>query len=193
MDFPTPSLDDIAQTAEPLTPASDARAEPTQPARPITPAPFYTAATLAPEDNVGYLLRSVLSSIRGAADAQLQGRGLTFAQCLPLYKISHCKDTTLAALARNLEADPATVTRLLDRLETKELVVRERSTSDRRVVHVRATPLGAAMAQELTPVLADTLNAHLAGFSTDEWQQLLVLLRRMLANGDSLRHCGISS
>jgi len=53
--------------------------------------------------------------------------------------------------------------------------------------------LGAAMAQELTPVLADTLNAHLAGFSTDEWQQLLVLLRRMLANGDSLRHCGISS
>ena len=49
------------------------------------------------------------------------------------------------------------------------------------------------MAQELTPVLADTLNAHLAGFSTDEWQQLLVLLRRMLANGDSLRHCGISS
>ena len=100
---------------------------------------------------------------------------------------------TLAALARDLEADPATVTRLLDRLETKELVVRERSTSDRRVVHVRATPLGAAMAQELTPVLADTLNAHLAGFSTDEWQQLLVLLRRMLANGDSLRHCGISS
>ena len=170
----------------------DARAEPAQPITP-EPAPFYTAATLTPEDSVGYLLRSVLSSIRAAADAQLQGRGLTFAQCLPLYKISRCKDTTLAALARELEADPATVTRLLDRLETKELVVRERSTSDRRVVHVRATPLGAAMAQELTPVLADTLNAHLAGFSTDEWQQLLVLLRRMLANGDSLRHCGISS
>jgi DNA-binding MarR family transcriptional regulator len=145
---------------------------------------------------VGSLLRGVLSSIRSVADAQLQGRGLTFAQCLPLYKISRCKDTTLAALAalaRDLEADPATVTRLLDRLEAKELVVRERSTSDKRVVHVRATPLGAAMAQELTPVLADTLNAHLAGFSGAEWQQLMGLLRRMLDNGEALRRPGGST
>ncbi|MCB1977849.1 MAG: MarR family transcriptional regulator [Burkholderiaceae bacterium] len=155
--------------------------------------PFYTAATLTPEESVGSLLRGVLSSIRSVADAQLQGRGLTFAQCLPLYKISRCKDTTLAALARDLEADPATVTRLLDRLEAKELVVRERSTSDKRVVHVRATPLGAAMAQELTPVLADTLNAHLAGFSGAEWQQLMGLLRRMLDNGEALRRPGGST
>lgn len=173
MDLPTPSLAD---------------AEPTAAA-----APFYSPATLTPEGSVGYLLRTVLLSIRSAADAQLQGRGLTFAQCLPLYKISHCKDTTLAALARELDLDPATLTRLLDRLEAKKLVVRERSTSDRRVVHVRATPLGAAMAEELTPVMADTLNAHLNGFSADEWQHLLALLRRMLANGDALRSAGISS
>ncbi|MBW7833537.1 MAG: MarR family transcriptional regulator [Simplicispira suum] len=190
MDFPEPSLGNAAQATAPSSNGADVGAEPT---RATAQPPFYTPANLAPEYSVGYLLRSVLSSIRCAADAQLQGRGLTFAQCLPLYKISHCKDTTLAALARDLEADPATVTRLLDRLEAKELVVRERSTSDRRVVHVRATPLGAAMAQELTPVLADTLNAHLDGFSTDEWQHLLALLRRMLANGDALRHPSIPS
>lgn len=148
---------------------------------------FYSSSTIQPEDNVGHLLRSVLSSLRSTADLQLQSRGLTFAQCLPLYKISCNKNMTLAALARALETDPAAVTRLLDRLETKGLVVRERSTTDRRVVHVRATPVGTAMAEELTPVLANTLNAHLAGFAFDDWQQLLSLLRRMLANGEAVR------
>lgn len=170
---------------------SDASPDLSAPAAP-TPAPapadFYSTANLVPEDSIGYLLRSVLSSIRAHADAQLQGRGLTFAQCLPMYKISRCENTTLAALARDLEADPATVTRLLDRLEAKGLVLRERSTSDRRVVHVRTTPVGTAMAEELAPVLADTLNAHLAGFSPAEWQQLMDMLRRMLANGAATRN-----
>ena len=148
---------------------------------------FYTAASLQIEDSLGYLLRSVLSSIRNTADTHLQGRGITWAQCMPLYKISRFQNTTLAVLARNLDADPAAVTRLLDRLEAKELVVRERSTSDRRVVHVHTTPLGTAMAEELTPVLADALNAHLTDFSTDEWQQLIGLLRRMLVNGEAAR------
>lgn len=168
-------------------PSPDDRSTGTVHAIPV-PSAFYPNANVAPEENVGYLLRSVLSSIRANADAQLQGRGLTFAQCLPLYKISRCENTTLAVLARDLEADPATVTRLLDRLEAKGLVVRERSTSDRRVVHVRTTRVGTAMAEELTPVLADTLNTHLAGFSPAEWQQLMDLLRRMLANGAAARN-----
>ena len=173
MDLPEPS----APSAPPDAPANPER----------TASHFYTASSLRPEDSLGYLLRSVLSSIRNAVDTQLQGRGLTFAQCVPLYKISRAQNTTVAALARTLEADPAAVTRLLDRLEAKELVVRERSTTDRRVVHVRTTALGTAMAEELTPVLAETLNAHLAGFSTDEWRQLVGLLQRMLANGEAAR------
>jgi hypothetical protein len=150
MDLPEPS----ASSAPPDAPANPERTAPH----------FYTASSLRPEDSLGYLLRSVLSSIRNAVDTQLQGRGLTFAQCVPLYKISRAQNTTVAALARTLEADPAAVTRLLDRLEAKELVVRE-----------------------LTPVLAETLNAHLAGFSTDEWRQLVGLLQRMLANGEAAR------
>lgn len=146
---------------------------------------FYTVADVLPEESIGSLLRGALMSIRSAADHKLQVRGLTFAQCLPLYKISRCESTTLAALARELDAEPSAVTRLLDRLEAKDLVTRERSTTDRRVVHVRTTPLGNAMAQELTPVLSDTMNAHLAGFSHEEWQQLMGMLRRMLANGEN--------
>ena len=151
-------------------------------------APFYNPTDLSPEDSVGYLMRKVLSSIRTQADGQLATHDLTYAQWLPLYKISRCKDTTVASLARDLENDPAAMTRALDRLETKGLVVRERSTTDRRVVHLALTDEGRTVANQVPGVLAEVLNGHLSDFSHAEWQQMLHLLQRMLANGEALRH-----
>ena len=155
-----------------------------------TPAPrpgFYSATQLQPEDSVGYLMRKVMSSIRTQADAQLSIHDLTYAQWLPLFKISRCEQTTVASLARDLETDPAAMTRALDRLEAKGLVLRERSTTDRRVVQLALTPEGDKVAAQVPPVLADVLNGHLSDFTHDEWQLLLRLLRRMLANGEALR------
>ena len=156
----------------------------------LTPAPrpgFYSATQLQPEDSVGYLMRKVMSSIRTQADAQLSIHDLTYAQWLPLFKISRCEQTTVASLARDLETDPAAMTRALDRLEAKGLVLRERSTTDRRVVQLALTPEGQAVADKVPAVLADVLNGHLSDFTHDEWQLLLRLLRRMLANGEALR------
>jgi DNA-binding MarR family transcriptional regulator len=155
-----------------------------------TPAPrpgFYSATQLQPEESVGYLMRKVMSSIRTQADAQLSIHDLTYAQWLPLFKISRCEQTTVASLARDLETDPAAMTRALDRLEAKGLVLRERSTTDRRVVQLALTPEGQAVADKVPAVLADVLNGHLSDFTHDEWQLLLRLLRRMLANGEALR------
>ena len=150
-------------------------------------APFYNPTDLSPEDSVGYLMRKVLSSIRTQADGQLATHDLTYAQWLPLYKISRCKDTTVASLARDLENDPAAMTRALDRLETKGLVVRERSTTDRRVVQLALTAEGQKAAAQVPAVLSDVLNGHLSDFTRDEWQTLLGLLRRMQSNGEALR------
>lgn len=150
-------------------------------------APFYNPTDLSPEDSVGYLMRKVLSSIRTQADGQLATHDLTYAQWLPLYKISRCKDTTVASLARDLENDPAAMTRALDRLETKGLVVRERSTTDRRVVQLALTAEGQKVAAQVPAVLSDVLNGHLSDFTRDEWQTLLGLLRRMQSNGEALR------
>src|SRR5690606_9728879 len=116
---------------------------------------FYSASHLEPEESVGYLMRKVMASIRTQADAQLSTHDLTYAQWVPLYKISRCDQTTVASLARDLETDPASVTRTLDRLEAKGLVVRERSTTDRRVVRLALTPEGEKVAARVPAVLAD--------------------------------------
>ncbi|MDP3227537.1 MAG: MarR family winged helix-turn-helix transcriptional regulator [Acidovorax sp.] len=151
-----------------------------------TPPPaagFYSPTQMQPENSVGYLMRKVMTSIRTQADAQLASHDLTYAQWLPLFKISRCTTTTVASLARDLETDPASMTRALDRLEVKGLVTRERSTTDRRVVQLALTPEGEKVAAQVPPVLADVLNGHLSDFTHDEWQLLLSMLRRMLVNG----------
>jgi DNA-binding MarR family transcriptional regulator len=79
------------------------------------------------------------------------------------------------------------MTRLLDRMEKKNLLKRVRSTEDRRVVMVELTPEGQAAAALVPAVLSEVLNAHLAGFSKTEWQALLGYLKRIIANGDALR------
>ena len=107
----------------------------------------------------------------------------------PLFKIRQSANgkATVAELARWLQSDAGATTRLLDRLEKKGLCKRVRSTEDRRVVEVELTPEGDAAIAEVPAVLADLLNAHLAGFSKTEWQALKTYLQRMLANGEALR------
>jgi len=148
---------------------------------------FYRPGEYSPEESVGYLMRQVLSSVVNQADARLVDWDLTHAQWLPLFKLRADASHTVASLARTLDTDPGAMTRSLDRLEAKGLVVRERSTTDRRVVHLRLTTEGQRVADQVPPVLAGVLNGHLAGFTKAEWQTLLQLLTRMLTNGEAMR------
>ena len=149
---------------------------------------FYRPDEYQRDSSVGYLLMRAKQSIGAACDERLSSHDLTHSQWVPLLKLSLCGPNPVAALVRELEIDAGAVTRLLDRLEAKGLVRRERSSEDRRVVMVHLTAEGQRVTGELTAVLADIFNAHLQGFSQDEWQQLLHLLRRFIANGDALRH-----
>lgn len=151
------------------------------------PAEFYRPESLCPEDSVGYLMRRIGASLTLQVDRQLAAHDLTHAQWLPIYKLSKSPGQTLADMARELMIDPGTLTRAVDKLEHKGLVRRLRSTADRRIVQLELTPEGQRMAAVVPPVLSRVLNAHLAGFSHDDWRQLVQLLQRMHANGEALR------
>ena len=148
---------------------------------------FYRAGVYSPDKSIGFLMRRVLGSILQQADAQLAEHGLTYVQWLPLYKLLLCADTNSSDLAKALGMDPASVTRALDRIEAKGLLRRERSTTDRRVVHLVLTDEGRSVATQVPKVLTQVLNGHLSGFSHGECALMLSMLQRMLANGDALR------
>ena len=154
------------------------------------PADFYRPASYCAEESVGYLMKRIMMSIVYQADKRLDAHGLTSAQWGPLMRLRTCGGSTVAELARWLQVDAGAMTRLLDRLEKKGLCKRVRSTEDRRVVRVELTPEGEAAITEVPAVLAEVMNAHLAGFSKTEWQALKTYLQRMLETGDALREPG---
>ena len=133
------------------------------------------------EESVGYLMRRILSAISQSVEVNLCDPGSpTYPQWIPLHKLHMGAATTVAELARECQLDTGAMTRLLDRLEAKDLCRRVRSLADRRVVNIELTDEGRAAAKEVPHFLARVQNEHLAGFTLEEWEQLKCYLRRIL-------------
>lgn len=151
---------------------------------------FYKPQGYCSNDSVGFLMKRLMQAMVTDIDRQLEAHGLTHAQWTPLFVLRQGRVNTLAELSRELQLDAGAMTRTLDRLESKGLVKRERSTQDRRVVHLALTDQGLAASAHVPKVLCETLNAFLVGFSHDEWQTLLDFLRRMTRNAEAVREAG---
>jgi DNA-binding MarR family transcriptional regulator len=153
---------------------------------PLTPE-FYRPDNYLREESVGYLMRRILNTVSAAVERELEPAGLTNAQWVPLLKLYMGSGSTVAELARECQLDGGGMTRLLDRLETKGLVRRVRSSEDRRVVNLELTPEGRAAAKDIPAVLCGVQNSHMRGFSLEEWQLLKDMLRRILENATQLQ------
>ncbi|RFO98921.1 MarR family transcriptional regulator [Rhodoferax lacus] len=147
---------------------------------------FYRAENYRPEDSVGYLMKQIINMVSQDVERQLAHTDLTSAQWVPLFKIHFGQASTVAELARECSLDAGAMTRLLDRLEAKGLCKRVRSETDRRVVNLELTPAGTQAASEIPETLSGVQNAHLAGFSEEEFQTLRDYLRRILHNAHSI-------
>ena len=156
-------------------------ARPVRAVRRATPL-FYRPGRYEPEQSVGYLMRRILNALSLEVDRRLEPSGLTNAQWVPLFKLYMGSGSTVAELARGCQLDTGGMTRLLDRLEAKSLLRRVRSSADRRVVNLELTDEGRAAAKTIPAVLCGVQNAHMRGFTQEEWEMLRALLRRMLDN-----------
>ena len=154
---------------------------------PLPPADFYRAEGYTTDDSVGYMMRRIISLLAQGVERELEPSGLTNAQWVPMLKLHMGCASTAAELARQCELDAGSMTRLLDRLESKQLCQRTRSSDDRRVVNLELTDAGRDAAKEIPGILCGVQNALLAGFSVDEWHTLKSYLRRMLDTAQTLQ------
>ena len=148
---------------------------------------FYLAEDYKPDDSVAYLMRRIIAVIGQGIERELEPAGLTNAQWIPLLKLYMGNASTVAELARVCELDAGSMTRLLDRLEAKQLCRRVRSSDDRRVVNLELTEAGRAAAKGIPEILCRIQNEHLAGFSHEEWQLLKGYLRRILDTAQKMQ------
>ena len=138
-------------------------------------------------DSIGHQLFGVTLLMRREVDRRMVEHDLTDAQWKPLWMLKLGRASNAIELAREMDIDAGAVTRMLDRLEGKGLLERVRSEADRRVVHLRLTAAGEAVAKKVPFVLAAVNNDFLRGFTEAEWKQLRRLLARMSDNGTALQ------
>lgn len=157
------------------------------PPRADRPFPRYDGRRYDVARSIGHQVVSLTNLMRREVEQRMAALDLTDAQWKPLWLLVSGRADTAQEMARLLDLDAGAITRLIDRLEAKGLVARERSGADRRVVHLRLTDAGRTAAAGVPHVLAAVNNDFLRGFTQAEWQQLQDLLARLTANGLALQ------
>jgi len=128
----------------------------------------------------------LLSRVRKALRHRFEARAAPLGITVPQYQVLRClwqQDGLLTcALMRDSGLDAGTITGVLDRLEAKGFVRRERSEEDRRAVAIYLTPAGRELDAPLAKVIRDVSDEAVAGFGAVKRSDLLDLLGRMGEN-----------
>ncbi len=97
---------------------------------------------------------------------------------------------TTTAISREIHVSPSTVVGILDRLEDKGWVVRERSREDRRIVMVSATESGRALVRDTPSPLQQKLAEALNELPELEQATITLSLERIVALMESSHPAG---
>jgi DNA-binding MarR family transcriptional regulator len=130
------------------------------------------------------ILRAIRRIIRGVDlySKQLTATTrITTPQLMCLLSVVKAGSMTATSISREIHLSPSTVVGILDRLEEKKLVRRQRNREDRRVVTVVATDEGRRTAQEAPSPLQKTLADALGALPKPEQAEIARSLERVVA------------
>jgi DNA-binding MarR family transcriptional regulator len=142
--------------------------------------PYYTVANLARENSVGYLVKRCGLLMAQLAERRFEKTSVTFTQWMALMSLSGQPECVSATqLSKNVGHDMGALTRMVDALERRGLVRRERSRKDRRAVEIAITAAGRRVAQDAKRVIVELLNNLAEPYSQQELDTLISLLQRL--------------
>jgi DNA-binding MarR family transcriptional regulator len=128
----------------------------------------------------GHLIRRTYQISQALFLDETTELGLTSVQYSALNAICELPDLDQATLSRLIAFDKTTLVKVLDRLVTKGLVTRERSTTDRRRHVLNATAEGRRVIGEIVPMLERAQDRLLAPLGPDEQTVFLSLLSKIV-------------
>jgi MarR family transcriptional regulator, organic hydroperoxide resistance regulator len=111
---------------------------------------------------------------------------LTGPQLTVLKLLENVGDLSLSDLSDRLRAQNSTVTGIIDRMEREGLVVRVRSTEDRRVIIIQLTEKGSRIAADIAVEPIEVFRSALEGLSAPEMRDLLRLLTKIARRVQSI-------
>ncbi|MBN9579743.1 MAG: MarR family transcriptional regulator [Alphaproteobacteria bacterium] len=152
---------------------------------------FYRMDNFVAGNSVGYLLKTASNLLQPALESAFAGSDLTVVQWKVLMYLRDEIASTCKEISHDLPYDPGSLTRVVDELERKGYLKRDRNAADRRVVSLILTDAGRDAVQAAIPRVIAVVNAALSGFSEDEAQTLVDLLVRFIAGLRTMRKDGL--
>ncbi|HLZ78118.1 MAG TPA: MarR family transcriptional regulator [Sphingomonas sp.] len=140
-----------------------------------------TIENCAAQQSPGRLMRRIDKLMASFVESRFDTHDVSFQQWVALKVIRDGVARSAGELARELGNTTGATTRLIDVLEARGLLERDRGSADRRVVQLVLTEEGEASILALQPPVVDAWNKVLADFEQSEIDALVVTLIRLLA------------
>jgi len=132
--------------------------------------------------NVGFLLADNSRLARWAFDRQVREIGVTGPQARLLMLLGRFPGENQGFYAEQLEVEPITLCRMVDRLEDAGLVERRPCAEDRRARRLHLTAKSSRTAERLRQELGTLIEGMLEGLSQDEREEFVRILGTISAN-----------
>ena len=120
--------------------------------------------------------------IHQAVTRRLRAQRLNPQRFLVLVNLMEAPGPSLRELARRLQMDEPTASRIVANLSRRRLVSTRQDAVDRRRHQLQLTPEGGRLARTVAPIAIEVRSAVEAGFSEEEKDTLRRLLRRVVDN-----------
>jgi DNA-binding MarR family transcriptional regulator len=130
------------------------------------------------EDQIFVVLLKAADSLAAEADQLIKANGLTSAQynVLRILRGAGADGLPCNTIAERMISRDPDMTRLLDRMEKRELITRERQKEDRRVVKARITDSGLKLLKKMDAPIRELHRGQLAHMTSAHLKTLMDLL-----------------
>jgi DNA-binding MarR family transcriptional regulator len=135
-----------------------------------------------PSRSVGYLIRDTSRLILAKLQLRLLAHDVTLSQYFVLRELWQQEALTQRELSDRIAIQEQSTVSTIDAMEKRDLVVRVRSTQDRRKIHIHLTERGRGLRDPLLGYAADVINGATADFSAAELEALRSSLRKLKRN-----------
>lgn len=138
-------------------------------------------------NHIGYLLADNSRLARWTFDQRVRTAGVTGPQARLLLMLNRTPGANQGSYAEQLEVEPITLCRMVDRLEDAELVERRRDPSDRRAWQLHLTPKSQKIVERLQQEVDVMLATMLEGVSEAERVDFVRILKIVGSNLSACR------
>jgi DNA-binding MarR family transcriptional regulator len=143
--------------------------------------------TVLPAKGLGLLVHDVARLLRRQIDQRAQTIGLTSAQWRVLAAVARTEllnqePLNQAGLADQMDMEPITLSRQVDRMEAAGMIERRPDPTDRRAYRLYLTEAARPLVTDFRAVATECVTAALAGVSDAEIDAVVDVLSRIRAN-----------